>query len=403
MFEEKKYINRLHYIDKIEPFIDKNLIKVIVGQRRIGKSYYLFQLMDFIKSKNNNANIIYINKENLDFVDIVDFTDLQKHIENKIIPETKNYIFIDEIQEINQFEKALRHFQLQENTDIYCTGSNAKMLSGELATLLGGRYILQKIYGLSYIEFLKFHNLQNTNETLYKYLRFGGLPYLINLKPGDEIYSDYLRNIYSTILYKDVVWRNNIRNLNFLEQLIRYLANNTGNIISAKKISDYLKSQQINMSPQSVINYLEYLEQAYFIFKAQRIDLNGKNIFESGEKFYFEDLGLKNAITSYKPSYINQLIENAVYNHLKIFGFEVNVGISGKKEIDFIAVRNQEQIYVQACYIISNEEVENREFGNLLEIKDNFPKYVVSLDEFAGSSYKGITHIHLRDFLSNPI
>jgi len=403
MFEEKKYKNRLHYLHKIEPFIDKNLIKVIVGQRRIGKSFYLLQLIDFIKSKNKDANIIYINMENLDFVDIADFKDLQVYVEKSMIENKKNYIFIDEIQEIKQFERALRHFQLFENTDIYCTGSNANMLSSELATLLGGRYILQKIYGLSYIEFLDFHDLDNINENLQKYLRFGGLPYLINLKPEDDIYTDYLRNIYSTILYKDVIWRNNIRNFNFLEALVRYLAHNTGNIISAKKISDYLKSQQINMSPQSVINYLVFLEQAYFIFKAQRIDLNGKNIFESGAKYYFEDLGLKNAVTMYKPSYINQLIENAVYNHLKIFGYEVNVGVSGKKEIDFVAVRNQEQIYVQASYIIANEDVENREFGNLLEIKDNFPKYVVSLDEFSNNNYKGIIHLHLKDFLNNPI
>jgi len=403
MIENKKFEKRLHYLDNIIPFINQKLIKVIVGQRRIGKSFYLYQLMDYISENNVDANIIYLNKENLDFVDIENFRDLQKFIDNKLIPTKKNYIFIDEIQEIQEFEKALRHYQLMDNIDIYCTGSNAKMLSGELATLLGGRYILQRIYSLSYIEFLQFHKLENNNETLYKYLQFGGLPYLINLKVDDNVYNDYLKNIYSTILYKDIIWRNNIRNFNFLEALIRYLANNTGNIISAKKISDFLKSQQINMSPQTIINYIEFLEQAYFINKAHRIDLQGKNIFESGEKYYFEDLGLKNSITSYKPTFINQLIENAIYNHLKIFGYEVTVGIDGKKEIDFVAKRNNEQIYIQATYIISSEEVEKREFGNLLEIKDNYPKYVVSLDEFSGNNYKGITHTHLRNFLSNPI
>jgi len=403
MKEAMKYKKRLHYLEKIEPFINQNIIKIIVGQRRIGKSYYLFQLMDFIKEKFPNPNIIYLNKENLEFVEINDFKSLHLFIDSKIVSDKMNYIFIDEIQEISEFEKTLRHFQLQNNVDIYCTGSNAKMLSGEIATMLGGRYILQKIYSLSFIEFLEFHNLENNNQSLQKYLRYGGLPYLINLISSDEVYSDYLKNIYSSILYKDVIWRNNIRNFNFLEALVKYLAHNTGNIISAKKISDYLKSQRVNISPQTVINYLEFLEQAFFIFKAQRIDLNGKNIFESGEKYYFEDLGLKNAITSYKPTYINQLIENAIYHHLKIFGYEVQVGYSGKKEIDFVASRNDELIYIQASYLISNEEIENREFGNLLEIKDNYPKYVISLDEFSGNNYKGITHLHLRDFLSKAI
>lgn len=403
MIEKKQYLPRLHYTEKIEPFVDKTLIKIIVGQRRVGKSFYMLQLMDFIKKRNKEANIIYINKENLDFDHIANYQQLKQFVETNLKTETKNYVFIDEVQEIDQFEKALRHFLLIKNIDVYCTGSNANMLSGELATLLGGRYILQKMYGLSYIEFIQFHNLDNTNQSLHKYLQFGGLPYLINLKNSDDVYRDYLQNIYNTILYKDVVWRNNIRNFNFLEALIKYLAYNTGNIISAKKISDYLKSQHVNMSPQSVINYTEFLEQAFFIMKAKRVDLIGKNIFESGEKFYFEDLGLKNAIAAYKPTFINQLIENAVHNHLKIFGYEIQVGVSGKKEIDFVAVRNKEQIYIQACYVISNEEVEKREFGNLLQIQDNYPKYVISLDDFANNNYKGIKHIHLRDFLSNPI
>ncbi len=401
--EIPNYKPRLHYLEKLKPFINQNIIKVIVGQRRIGKSYYLYQLMDYIREQNPNVNLIYINKENLEFDQIKSYIELREFVETRQRADVRNYVFIDEVQEIQSFEKALRHFMLSKNIDIYCTGSNAQMLSGDLATLLGGRYILQKIYGLSFHEFLSFHNLQNTNESLQLYLKFGGLPYLMNLKFDNEVWSDYLINIYSTILYKDVVWRNNIRNFNFLDALVQYLAHNTGNIISAKKISDYLKSQQISMSPQSVINYLDFLTHAFFVMKAERFDLNGKNIFESGEKYYFEDLGLKNAITSYKPSYINQLIENAVYNHLKIFGYEVRVGVFGKREIDFVATRNNSQIYIQASYLISDESVEAREFGNLLELKDNFPKYVVSLDEFAGDNYKGIKHIHLRNFLSNEI
>jgi len=403
MTEHPLYKKRLHYLHHLIPFINTNLIKIIVGQRRIGKSYYMLQIMDYIKEQNTNAHIIYLNKENLDFTEIRDFNQLRKYVDSKYIKGIMNYLFIDEVQEIFQFEKALRHYQLNKDFDIYCTGSNAKMLSGELATMLGGRYYLQTIYSLSYIEFLSFHNLENTNQNLMQYLRFGGLPYLINLKPDVSVYNDYLRNIYSTILYKDVVWRNNIRNFNFLEQLVRYLAHNTGNIVSAKKISDHLKAEKVNMSPQSVITYLEYLEQAYFVFKVQRADLHGKNIFESGEKYFFEDVGLKNAITSYKPTFTNQLIENCIFHHLKIFGYKIFVGVSGSREIDFIAERNDEKLYIQACYSINSEEVEKREFGNLLAIKDNYPKYVISLDEMWGTNYKGIVHMHLREFLSNEI
>jgi uncharacterized protein len=396
-----KLIKRNIYLDKILPFIDKNLIKVIVGQRRVGKSYMLYQITDYIKTNNSKANIIYINKERYEFDAIKNYSDLIEYCQSKLKPGKKNYLLIDEIQDIENFEKALRHFYSEPNIDIYCTGSNAKLLSGELADLLSGRYIEIKMYGLSWPEFLEFHKMENTIESLNKYLEIGGLPYIINLSPEKEVIFEYLRNIFSAIIYKDIIARYKIRNHHFLENLVKYLANNTGNLISAKKISDYLRSQNIKMSPQIVLDYLSYLENAFLIFKVKRSDLFGKKLFETNEKYYFEDLGLKNAITGENNIQINQVIENVIFNHLKIAGYEVQVGISGNKEVDFIANRQGKKKYIQAAYLLPDEKVIKREFGNLLEIKDNYKKMVVSLDQYAPKNVQGIEHIHLIDFLSN--
>lgn len=398
---KRNYIQRDTYINKITPFINKNLIKVIVGQRRVGKSFLLFQLIDFIKKQDKNANVIYINKESYEFDKIKTYAHLIEYCNDKISDIHKNYIFIDEIQDIENFEKALRHFHSQNKIDIYCTGSNAKLLSGELATYLSGRYIEFKIYSLSYPEFLKFHNLENDILSLNNYLKIGGLPYLINLTKNNTVIYEYLNNIFSTIIYKDLIARYNIRNHNFLENLVKYLASNTGNLISAKKISDYLKSQNLKISPQIVLDYLSYLKNAFLIFKVKRTDLSGKKIFEINEKYYFEDIGIKNAITGEHNFQISQVIENVVFNHLKIAGFDVNVGISGNKEIDFICRKQGKKLYVQVTYLLSNQKVTDREFGNLLEIKDNYRKIVVSLDEYAPKNIEGVEHIHLIDFLSN--
>jgi len=394
------YIPRKHYLDKIIPFIGKNLIKVITGQRRVGKSYFLFQLMDYIKNQNTDVNNIYISKELFEYSEIVTFSDLIVFVEAQIRENIQNCLFIDEIQDIEQFEKALRHFQAKNNVDIYCTGSNANMLSGELATYLSGRYIEFKMFGLSYPEFLEFHNLNDSNETLTTYFEYGGLPYLINLKPERTVIAEYLRNIYSTILYKDVVSRWNIRNTHFLESLVLFLAHNTGNVISAKKISDYLKSQKQNISTQLVLNYLHYLEQAYFIFGVMRSEISGKKIFEIGEKYYFEDIGIRNALIGFQLQHINQFLENIVFIHLKIAGYDVTVGKSGDREIDFVAEKENRRIYIQVAYIIADEQVRNREFGNLIAIKDNHEKIVVSSDEFT-TDYQGCKHINIRKFLTD--
>ncbi len=396
----KKYIKRPHYLNKIIPFIDKNVIKVITGQRRVGKSYFLYQIIDQLKEKNPDAKIIYINKELYEFDHIRNYHDLISYVQIQKLSNSKNYIFVDEIQDIIQFEKALRSFQAEDRYDIYCTGSNANLLSGDLATFLSGRYIELKLLSLSYPEFLKFHKLKNTQDNLFTYIKYGGLPYLIHLSLEDSVVYDYLRNVSSTILLKDVVSRYQVRNVSFLENLVKFLAYNTGSLLSAKRISDFLKSQKINISPNIVLNYLNYLVSAYFIFKIQRSEISGRKIFEIGEKYYFEDLGLRHVIISYQQRDINKVLENLVLSHLIVSGYDVTVGKVGSKEIDFIGKKNGEKLYVQVAYLIPDENTWEREFGNLLEIKDNFPKIVVSMDEMTGKQYKGINHYNIREFLN---
>ncbi len=399
----KKYIKRKRYLDKIRPFIDKDIIKVIVGQRRVGKSYLLYQIMDAIKKMHQQPNIIYINKELNKFDKLKNYQDLLVYVRKHSKKSVKNYIFIDEIQDIDEFEKALRDLISSEKYDIYCTGSNSNLLSGELATYLSGRYIEIQVFGLSYREFLIFHKLENKQGSLLKYIKYGGLPYLMHLELDDLIVYDYLKNVYNTILYKDIVSRYKIRNPAFLENLVEYLAENIGNIVSAKKISDFLKSQKINISPNIVINYLSFLSNAFFIFKTVRSDIKGKKIFEINDKYYFEDIGLRHSIIGYKQVDINKVLENLVFLHLRVLGYKVFVGKLGNKEIDFVCEKQGEKNYFQVAYLITEQNKE-REFGNLLSIKDNYPKFVISMDEFiSNNKYKGIKHIHIRDFLSSDL
>ncbi|MDO9399416.1 MAG: ATP-binding protein [bacterium] len=396
----KRYIKRNFYLAKLAPFFNKNVIKVIVGQRRVGKSYLLFQIMDeLIKKGAKRDDIIYINKELYEFEMIKDYKDLLIYIK-KLAGNKKKYIFIDEIQDIIKFEKALRDLSAGGKHDIYCTGSNANMLSSELATCLSGRYVEIEVFSLSYPEFLVFHKLVNTEEALFKYIKYGGLPYLINLELNDQIVYDYLKNIYNTILFKDVVKRYNIRNLDFLERLVEYLADNVGSLVSAKKISDFLKSQKIKMAPNIILNYIHFLASSFFIFKVRRSDVNGKKIFEINEKYYFEDLGLRHSIIGYRQTDINKILENLVFMHLKVSGFKVTIGQLGKKEIDFVCEKKGEKLYIQVAYLISSEAVKEREFGNLLAIKDNYPKLVVSMDKMVEGGVEGVKHMNILDFLS---
>ena len=393
------YIARPLYIDRIKPFIGKSLIKVLVGQRRVGKSYLLMQLKNLIQKQNPDTQIIYINKELHEFSSIANADDLFVYLKEKVKEEGKVALFIDEIQDIESFEITLRDLTARGNYDIYCTGSNANLLSSELATFLRGRYIEIKVFGLSYSEFLTFYKITDSVGAFHNYLKFGGLPYLINLNPEIQVAYEYLTSIYNTILLKDVVARFKVRNVKFLENLIAFLADNMGSIVSSKKISDYLKSQKINISTQVVINYIGYLEASFLIFKVKRTGIEGKKIFEIGEKYFFEDVGIRNAIVGYNPNDIHKILENIVYLHLRMAGYSVTVGLEGKKEIDFIAQKTGEKIYVQVAYMLVNQETINREFGNLLEIPDNFPKYVVTMDEISEiSTHKGIKRIHVKDF-----
>lgn len=395
----KDYIRRKNYLEKIKPFINKDIIKVLIGQRRVGKSYLLFQIMDEIRKENAKADIIYINKESYEFDGVNDYSSLIKFIEKIGKTASKKYLFIDEVQEIDKFERALRHLQASKKYDIYCTGSNSKIMSGELATGLSGRYIEFPVYSLAYKEFLDFHKLPENDESFLKYVKFGGLPYLINLKLEDEVIYNYLQSIYNTIILKDVVQRFAVRNVDFLDRLVLCLADNIGSLVSAHKISDFLKSQKISISPNSVLNYLDNLVSSFFIFKCRREEIKGKKIFEINEKYYFGDLGLRHVLIGYKQTDINKMLENLVFNQLLYLGYKVRVGKLENKEIDFIAERENKRIYLQTAYLIADKSTEEREFGNLLSIHDAYPKYVISMDALAGGNYKGVEHINIKDFL----
>ncbi|MDP2423192.1 MAG: ATP-binding protein [Bacteroidales bacterium] len=395
----RNYIPRPLYIERIRPFIGQDIIKVITGQRRVGKSYLLYQLMDMFATLDAEASIIYINKELNEFSGITTFKELLDYVHQIEKGAQRTYLLIDEVQDIMDFEKALRSLQAEGSYDIYCTGSNASMLSGELATYLSGRYVEIKIFGLSYSEFLTFHQRPDSVQVFTEYLKKGGLPYLIHLPEEEIIVYEYLRNIYNTILYKDVIARHGVRNIPFLENLVKFLSGNTGSLVSAKRISDFLKSQRINISTQVVLNYLRYLESAFFIFKVSRADITGRKIFEVGEKYYFEDLGLRNSVIGYRAADIGKMLENIVFIHLKIAGFTIYVGKTGDKEVDFICEKEGERIYVQVCYLLSNAETIQREYASLIEIPDNYPKYLLSMDEIGKTtSYRGIEHVHIKDF-----
>ena len=395
----KPYINRAIYNSQIERYIGKEIIKVLIGQRRVGKSYLLFQITDMIKFRFPNTNIIYINLEINEFEKLTTPDLLYEYIKSKSKSNELNFLLIDEIQVLTGFEKTLRSLIAEGGFDIYCTGSNAKILSGELGTYLGGRYIEIPVYTLSYSEFLQFHQFLDSPESLDKYLMFGGLPYLIHLEFLEDTIYDYLKNISNSILFRDIISRFEVRNVDFLVRLIKYLANETGNLISARSIAKYIKSQNVNVSITAILNYLNYLTSAMLISNVKRSDIQGKKIFEVGEKYYFNDVGLRNAIAGFSPFDLGQIVENVVFLHLKIIGYSVLVGRQNDKEIDFIAERKGEKIYIQVAVRITEKQTMEREFGNLLAIKDNYPKYVITLDEYSGSSFEGIIHVPLRKFL----
>jgi uncharacterized protein len=391
-------IDRIHYLNKVKPFIGKNIIKVFTGQRRVGKSYLLFQVIRFLQ-QSGIQSILYVNKEDLFYSEIKTAADLHQYVlENKSATE-KTYVFIDEIQDIENFEDALRSLVLQEDLDLYCTGSNANLLSGDIAGNLSGRLIEIVIYSLTYVEFLEFHQLEESVSSLEKFLKYGGLPYLKNLELEDEVVFEYLKNIYNTIVYRDIINRFKIRNTVFLEQLVLFLSGHIGSIFSSKKISDFLKSQKTNIPASQVQIYISYLINAFLIHKVRRYDLVGKRIFEIGEKYYFENMGIRNGIWGYRLEDRGKILENVVYNYLIYNGYKVNVGIIGNAEIDFVCEQNGEKLYVQVALSLHEKQTLEREFGNLLKIGDNYKKIVITMDEFKGNTFNGIEIIDLRNFL----
>lgn len=394
-------INRPDYTDKVLRLFDKGLIIALTGQRRVGKSFIMKQVINLLSTDDSN-NIIFVDKEDEQFSGISTHTELTQYVEGRLLKDKTNYLFIDEVQNIKEFELTLRSLHSREACEIVITGSNAKMLSSELSTYLSGRCIEVYIQSLDYTEFLEFHQLPNNDQSLISYLTYGGLPqlYRIGLQEKDLV-NDYLQNIYNTIILKDIVEREDIRNVPLLKNLVRFVSDNIGKPISATNIVNYLKSQSVDSSTKVIINYLDYLCNAFIIHRVKRYEIHGKRLFEINDKFYFEDVGIRNSLVQGGLAQsMEKAIENAVYLHLIRLGYNVTVGCLQKAEIDFVATKGDQTIYVQATYLLSSEETVAREFGNLALIKDNFPKYVVSMDSlYSGTNYQGIQHLHLRDFL----
>ena len=396
-----KLIERSNYTERIERAFGKGVIVALTGQRRVGKSCIMAQVMRHIGSL-PQANVVYLNKEKNEFDDIRDYNDLLGFVNGRLSKDKDNYLFIDEIQDIDGFERALRSLQADDACQIMVTGSNAKMLSSELTTYLSGRHIDYHIHSLGYEEFLLFHKMPDGYEALTAYLQYGGLPQLGRIGLDDrELVDDYLESVYSTILLKDIVERGQIRNVSLLKTLVRFMADNIGKLFSATSIVNFLKGQRVDTSAKVILNYLDLLCDAYIINRVSRYDIHGKRIFELGDKYYFEDLGLRNHIVGGNRSAdIEKVMENAVYLHLLRMGYKVYVGQLHKTEIDFVAEKSGSTVYVQVAYLLASQETINREFGNLKLIDDNHPKYVISLDRMMGSvNADGIRHIYLRDFL----
>lgn len=394
-------IRRQSYIDKIEKYLGKETIIVLVGQRRVGKSCILKMIRDD-KMADSDNNVIYIDKEKWQYDAIQTYKDLNEYIERYWVNDKHNYILIDEVQDIEEFERSVRSFRTEPNTDIIITGSNARMLSNELSTLIGGRYKEIYIQSLSYNEFLEFHNLSDNDESLSLYIQYGGMPGLAKIGLEEDDAREYQIDIYHTVLLKDVIMRNQIRNVPFLENLVRFLADNIGKLISANSIAKYMKSQGESITSSVVINYISFLCEAYILHKVNRYDIHGKRVFENNDKFYFEDNGVRNAIAGgTREGDIEKVIENIIYQHLVRLGYQVYVGQLQAGEIDFVCTKPEGQrIYVQASFIIAEQATREREFGNLRSIKDNYPKYVISMTPLlTKNDDDGITHIHLRKFL----
>ncbi len=393
-------VSRPNYYSKVEKLLGKGILIVLTGQRRVGKSYVMKEIVQ--RKQTEDANVIYIDKEKVAFDFIANYKDLVAYIDEKRVPKKHTYILIDEVQEIEEFEQGLRNYYDSPEIDIIVTGSNSDTLSSDLATLLSGRYVEIFIQGLSYEEFLVFHRLEDNDDTLRKYINYGGLPGLRPMGLDDpEVIRQYLQGVYNTILVKDIVRRKKVRNVPFLENLIKYVGDNIGKPLSATNIQNYMTSNQNEVSKNLILKYLKATTEAFLVHNVTRYNLHGKKLLESNDKYYFGDVGLRNFIVGgRRANDIEKIVENLVYQHLIRLGYKVTVGQIYATEIDFVGTKGDNTIYVQASYLITEESTFEREFGNLKKINDNYPKYVISMTPFLDSSkYEGIIHIPLAEFL----
>jgi hypothetical protein len=397
-------IERETYLKQINPFIDKPVIKVISGIRRCGKSTFLRLIQNSLLNKGvKPANILLINKDSLEFDSLSNYKHLAKYVGNYFKNKRgKKYLFIDEVQEIEGWEKALASFLADNTADLYITGSNSRMLSSELATYISGRYIEFKMYPLTFSEFLKFRNKKitdNTDNEFELFLKYGGFPGIHRMEYDDEVIEQYVASIYNTILLKDVVARNGLRDIYLLERIARVTADNCGNILSSKKIADFLKSQKIKGSVDTIQSYLNMLTSAFIFHKVNRYDIKGKRLLEIHEKYYAGDIGLKHSLLGYKINDISGHLENIVFLELLTRGYRVEIGKNNEQEIDFIATKQNRIIYIQVAYLLTDNKTIEREFVALERIKDNYPKMVLSLDKFADNNRNGIKWYNIIDFL----
>ena len=399
-------LKRDEYIKKIVPFIDKDVIKVLTGIRRSGKSVMLKLLMEELKNIGiNEKQFIYINFENLKYRNLKNYERLYDFILNKVDNKYKSYyIFLDEIQEMEEWEKCVNSLRVDEdfNFDIYITGSNAKLLSGELSTYLAGRYIEFVVYPFSFKEFFEIIQEKNqeikVKEAFQKYVKFGGMPFLHNLDYNFEASMQYLQDLYASIILKDITQRNNIRDTDLLERIINYVVMNIGNTFSATSISKFFKSENRKVATETILNYIKACEEAFLVYRVARNDLLGKKILNVNEKYYIADHGIREAIMENNQKNINQVLENIVYFEMLRRGYNVKIGKVDNLEVDFVCKKNDETIYIQVSYLLASEDTKEREFSVLENIKDNYPKYVLSMDEF-DMSRNGIKHVNLIEFL----
>jgi len=399
-------IKRHVYLDRIREFIDKPEVKIITGMRRSGKTEFLKMIRDEIKARADvdDTHIIYINFEDIDFEDIISSKELNNYMRDKIKDDKRYYIFLDEIQLVKDWEKSVNGLRLK-NTDIYVAGSNSKIMSEELATLLGGRTVSLRIHTLSFKEFIEFRKTSgigsdDLDSELETYIKIGGFPRLSVIKYTENGAREVVKEINSTALLKDVIVRHKIRQPQLLDKLVAFLYDNIGGLVSVRSIVNCIKKQGRKADPETIANYMHYLEDGFLIQRAQRYDVKGRKLLETNDKYYLSDHSQQYAVRGFREDKIQFVLENIVFNDLVRRGYSVYVGKFDVREIDFVAEKqNGEKIYVQVCMQFSTEDVYKREFGPLKEIKDNFPKYVVSLDRFANRNDEGVVGINLKDFL----